>query len=191
MELGRESEWYQYKAHRNTWCFTWLNSAIRWDWPRKEKVIWREKRQEGRRSSQGARKKKKISGKLRWSKKTQGWICKEDTQQYQWYDIFFSCEIWKRTRARNRESNSTDIECLDDPTSPTFYATAARFVNDEDVPEILLTGKTKTEVKQYHRQKTRRLFSDYACLSVVVVLFIKCKEENCQWVSQFFSWCRN
>ena len=31
-------------------------------------------------------------------------------------------------------------------TSPTFYAAAARLVNDGDVPEILLTVKTETEL---------------------------------------------
>ena len=30
------------------------------------------------------------------------------------------------------------------PTSPAFYATAARFVNDGDVPEVLLTVKPET-----------------------------------------------
>ena len=32
------------------------------------------------------------------------------------------------------------------PISPTFYVTAARLVNDGDVPEFLLTVKPETEL---------------------------------------------
>ena len=47
---------------------------------------------------------------------------------------------------RNRESNSTNAECPVDPASPNFYAAVSRFVNDGDVPEILLTVKPETDL---------------------------------------------
>ena len=50
------------------------------------------------------------------------------------------------TETRNRESNSTNTECPVRPVSPTFYATAAMFVNNGDVPEILLTVKPETKL---------------------------------------------
>ena len=50
------------------------------------------------------------------------------------------------TETRTRKSNSTIMECLVDTTSPTFYATSARFVNDGDFPEILLTVIPETEL---------------------------------------------
>ena len=130
MEWAREREWYQP---------TWFNDLM--NWLRKEKRIWREKCKARRRSDQDAINKKKISWNFRQNKKTQGWIWKEDTQEYQLYHEFFSWEIWNRARvskrrteameAINEESNSTITECPVGPTSSTFYATAARFVDNE------------------------------------------------------------
>ena len=141
---------------RVTTRFTWLDSTIRWGWLRKEKRIWREKRKERRRSGQDTGNKKKISRNLRRNKKTQGWISKQDTQEYQWYHEYFSWETWKRARAwkgrieateiRNWESNSTNTKCPIGRTRPTFYATASRFVNDGYAPEVLLTVKPETEL---------------------------------------------
>ena len=50
------------------------------------------------------------------------------------------------TETRNWESNSTNTECPVGPAGPTFYATAARFVNDRDAPKVLWTVKPETEL---------------------------------------------
>ena len=177
---------------RVTTRFTWLDSTIRSGWLRKEKRIWREKRKERRRSGQDTGNKKKFSRNVRQNKKTQGWISEEDTQEYQWYHEYFTWKPEREHELRKEELKLRKQE-IENQTQQIQNAPLAEqdqlsMLQQQDSLMMDMFQKFCWPLNQKLNyssavDKKRRLFSDFACLWVVVTLFEKPRKKS---VSEFF-----
>ena len=185
MEWGRKSEWYQPKAHINRWCFIWIDSTIWWGWLRKEKIIWREKREEGRRSGQGARNKKKFLKTFGETRKRKAESEKKTCRSTSG-TINFLAEKSERKHELQKEELKLRKQEIENQTQQIQNAQLAQqaqpFMLQQQgslMMEIFLKfcwqWNQKVNYGSSVDKKKRRLFSDYVC-SVVVVLFKKCKE---------------